>query len=61
MLEKDFWAKWEEADCLGKQKLVETLPMYADGKICCPLFSPTLINSYFEDLYLHLKGVEKNG
>ena len=57
----EFWKKWIEADELEKEKLVATLPMYAEGAVKCPLFSPTLINSYFEDLYLYMKvQYEKN-
>lgn len=54
---KDFWEKWEEAGCLEKVELVKTLPLFADGKICCPFFSASIVNSYFEDLYLYVKKV----
>lgn len=55
-IKTEFWSRWEKANELEKVKLVESLPIYAKGKICCPLFSPSLINSYFEDLYLYVKG-----
>lgn len=52
---KEFWQKWIEANEIEKQRLVETLPIYADGAVKCPLFSSTIINNYFEDLYLFMK------
>ena len=48
----EFWEKWAKANEIEKEKLVQSLPMYACGSVKCPLFSPVLINSYFEDLYL---------
>jgi hypothetical protein len=54
-MSKEFWDKWIHANALEKEKLVASLPMYGMGTICCPLFSPGLLNSYFEDLYLYMK------
>jgi len=55
----EFWEKWVKANEIGKQKMVETLPIFTNTK--CPLFSPSVINSYFEDLYLFFKDqYEKN-
>jgi len=51
MVYGNFWKKWESANEIEKEKLVKSLPMFKDFK--CPLFSPGLINSYFEDLYLY--------
>ena len=56
-MSKDFWMKWIEANEIEKQKLVSTLPIFKDIK--CPLFTPSVLNSYFEDLYLTLKEVTK--
>lgn len=53
MVDFEFWKKWVEANEIEKEKLIMTLPMFTD--IRCPLFSPGLLNSYFEDLYLFLK------
>lgn len=59
MVRYEFWEKWVEANEIEKQELVDTLPMFANIK--CPLFSTSIINSYFEDLYLFLKDhYEKN-
>lgn len=56
---KDFWQKWEEADDVTKLKLVKTLPIF-DGwdkvNLNCPMFTPTVVNSYFVDLYTYCKG-----
>ena len=54
-MKKEFWEKWEKANCLEKQDLVETLPIFANGGVKCPFFSSNLINSYFEDLYYYMK------
>ena len=51
----EFWEKWEQANELQKVELVGALPLFGGGKVLCPLFSPSLINSYFEDLYLYIK------
>lgn len=51
-----FWKKWVEANELEKEQLVKTLPIFADDKVRCPFFSASVINSYFEDLYLYAKG-----
>jgi len=53
MVNHEFWQKWIEANEIEKQKLVKTLPIFTNIK--CPLFSTTVINSYFEDIYLFLK------
>ena len=53
MVDYEFWQKWVEADNIHKQKLIKTLPIFTDIK--CPLFSPSLMNSYFEDLYLFMR------
>ena len=58
MVNHEFWKKWVEANEIEKQKLVKTLPIFTDIK--CPLFSPTVINSYFEDLYLFIKDQYEN-
>ena len=52
-----FWDKWLKADELERLKLVQTLPMFKEGIqkekgiIFAQYVSPTLLNSYFEDLY----------
>jgi len=53
IIKKEFWQKWIEANEIEKQKLVATLPILKDVR--CPLFSASLVNSYFEDLYLFMK------
>ena len=55
MVKTEFWKKWEAANELEKEKLVATLPIYADGAVKCPLFNPNIINSYFEDLYMYMR------
>jgi len=60
-MSKEFWKKWETANCLEKEQLVKTLPIFADDKVRCPFFSAGLINSYFEDLYLYCKGDDIDG
>lgn len=54
-MSKEFWMKWVEADEVEKEKLVSTLPLFADGSIKCPLFSVNVVNSYFEDLFLFMR------
>ena len=51
MVHSNFWKEWESANEVEKEKLVGSLPILKDIK--CPLFSPGLVNSYFEDLYLY--------
>jgi len=50
---KNFWREWEKANEIEKEKLVAELPILKNMK--CPLFTPNVINSYFEDLYLYMK------
>ena len=56
-IKTDFWKKWEKANELEKEKLVATLPIFTNAH--CPLFTPNVINSYFEDLFLYLKNKEE--
>jgi len=52
-IKTDFWKRWEKANEIEKQKIVAQLPIFTNAH--CPLFTPNVINSYFEDLYLYLK------
>jgi len=58
IVKSEFWEKWIQANEIEKTRLVETLPLLKDIK--CPLFSASLVNSYFEDLYLFLKDQYEN-
>jgi hypothetical protein len=53
-MSNEFWEKWINSDEVGKHHLVQQL-ISGNGEINCPFFSPTLINSYFEDLYFYMK------
>jgi len=53
-INEKFWKRWEKADEIEQLKIIKELPMFKDVK--CPLYSPTLINSYFVDLYRYVKG-----
>jgi len=58
VIQSDFWKKWIKANAIEKTRLVETLPILKDVR--CPLFSASLVNSYFEDLYLFMKDQYEN-
>lgn len=49
----EFWLNWMEADALERLKLVKTLPIWEESNMLMgmALVSPTLLNSYLEDLY----------
>lgn len=50
--EEIFWDQWLRANELERVKLVQTLPMFTESKGSFAQYvSPTLLNSYFEDLY----------
>ena len=54
-MSNEFWERWCEANQLEKVQIVGELPLFAKGKVVCPFFSPTIVNSYFEDLLLYFK------
>jgi len=50
-MKREIWDRWINANELEKQKIISELPLF---NVKCPLFSATLINSYFEDFFLHI-------
>ena len=57
-MDKEFWEKWVNANQIEKEKLIASLPMFKN--IICPLFSPSLLNSYFEDLFCYVRFNNEN-
>ena len=53
-IETKFWKKWEKADSIDKLKLVETLPFMGIFRLA-GIETGSMINEYFEDLYIFME------
>lgn len=53
MADSLFWEKWFIADDIERLKLIRTLSVFSDHKNASYI-TPTLLNSYLEDLYNYL-------
>ncbi len=59
MVEKEFWKRWIKANELERLEILRELPIFEGRDMVKAWITPTLLNSYFEDLVIYIQNNQR--